>query len=453
MIIIIAFAVTGIFLPQSKTVSSEAESITISYIVPQNGDENRVANPAYSTFCDALSSWEEDHPDVRVAGTTFAPTQYSSQITCQAAIDELPDVFIYPQYDTKAWTDMGLLLDVTDAAEGYNKDDLKPLTRDGKVYGFPVYNVSTALICYDKDVWQDFGYSQFPSTWNELQRALKAYRSYSTSKTEDEDRYLIAMSGSLAPARNVLFTLCGRKINPDWFEGIQAEDESESFIDNNFIDTVDSAGNILTSDIFNDDLTMIDSYAARERFLSGEAPALLGSLEDAEYIIKTLAGTDRYDSLCFAVLPSNDGKSTSISAGFDYALGISSDVDPDKRELLVDLCRTLTGQAYADKAWSRLPIYGTTRPSDTSITSFDAVQTSLYHAVYDAEHTPVYSTCLDSSINDSFATIGKIIDGKRELQSAQEEGRKDRITVLTARDFVYSLQDVYEMNCLEQAGY
>lgn len=457
-----------IFYRYGNNTNNGTYNISISYISPLKQNNNIKFDPSYQTFNSVLAEWKSDHQGTEVEEITYLPSQYGSQITYWAAIGKLPDIFVFAQCNTKAWTDVNMLLDVSDSTVDYDHNDLMPLTRDGKVYGFPVYNISSAVICYDQDVWNSLGYSSFPSTWPELKEAKQKIIEHNNesdkSDTEvNDDNYLIVFGSGEdskgASTRDILFTLCGRNMDSDWFEGLIAGEKRSSFINSDFINMVNETGDILTSGIFNEDLNEIDDDTARERFISGDAPAFLGSIADAEYIMEKLKGTDRYNNLRFAPLPAVSGEPKTISAGFDYALGINADVDPEKADLLKDLCRTLTGQTYADIAWSEMPVYGTTKPSDISLSSFNEVQKSLYHAVYDCEHTPLYSSYLDSSVNDS-SSLSDVIDGKMQLQEYEEETSAKRTEstlnpphVTTARDYAYRLQDTYEANYFTMADY
>ena len=458
-----------IFICNIKYYRSESPALSIEYFTSLDQADDYTISPSNEAFENSLFKWKTNNSDTEINEVIFPLSQYGSQITYQAALNKLPDVFVFSQCNTKAWTDMNLLLDVSDAVEDYDQNDLKPLTREGKIYGFPVYNISASIICYDETVWKDLGYQTFSATWSELheaeQRLYGSSDALNDANSVDEDAYncLIAFGSgedsAEASARDILFTLCGRNMDSKWFAGLVAADKESSFIDSDFIDTVDETGDILTSGIFNEDLNEIDDDTARERFISGDAPAFLGSIADAEYIMEKLKGTDRYNNLRFAPLPAVSGEPKTISAGFDYALGINAGVDPEKADLLKDLCRTLTGQTYADIAWSEMPVYGTTKPSDISLSSFDEVQKSLYHAVYDCEHTPLYSSYLDSSVNDS-SSMSDVIDGKMQLQEYEEETSAKRTEstlnpphVTTARDYAYRLQDTYEANYFTMADY
>lgn len=450
---------------------SSADCISISYIYPTEQEDDMMANPSYQAFDHVLSEWGKNHPEINIEKYTYLPSQYNSQISCQAAIQKLPDIFVYQQCNTKAWTDMGLLLNVSDATFDYDESNLKPLTRDGEVYGFPAYNISASIICYDETELKKLGYKEFPITWSELFSAEKKFEEArninndSSLKNQSISNCLISFGSGKdsanASARDVLFTLWGRKMGTKWLDDMTTGDLKSSFINSDFIDTVDETGDLLCSGIFNKDFNVINNRTARERFISGETPAYLGSITDAEYIMKRLKGTNRYKSLRFSELPEDSGEtnSSSICAGFNYALGINNNANTRKIELLKDLCRTLTGQIYSDEAWNTMPIYGTTKPENNSLSAFDEVQKSLYHAVYDCTHTPMYSSYLDAAVNDSL-NMGYFVDGKMKLLEYQKEisemeiARKENPPhVTTARDYAYRLQDAYEANYLTRAGY
>ena len=158
--------------------------------------EESQGNGGSDGFRASIKSWLNGHPDITINERVLSNDDYKTQIATQAAADDLPDVFLLQGMNTKAWAEQGLILDLTDTIkespyyDSYNQAFFTPFTTDGKTYGFPVLTTGTcSVVMYDKQVWADAGYDEFPDNWEDIQ---KADEDFNAIGNEDAREYYIS---------------------------------------------------------------------------------------------------------------------------------------------------------------------------------------------------------------------------------------------------------------------
>ena len=140
--------------------------------------EEADGNGGSDAFRTTIANWEAAHPDITLNQNVIANAEYKTEIATLAAADDLPDVFLLQGMNTIAWADQGLVMDLTDTIKAspyydqYNQSYFTPFTVGDKIYGFPALTGGTCtVVIYDKQMWKDAGFDEFPSTWEDVEKA------------------------------------------------------------------------------------------------------------------------------------------------------------------------------------------------------------------------------------------------------------------------------------------
>src|SRR5690606_15077945 len=179
-----------------------------------------------------IDQWNKEHPNIQVKHKSVAdfskllPTIMAQQTSGQQAdilhIYSLwggqlakSNVLAQPPADVKS-----------DIEANYPSAAIKGATVDGKVLGYPT-EVQTYDLYYNKKLLKDAGFTNPPSTWDELYQVAKAVTKRKNGKIVVEGFGLkssTVTAGVVHPYLSLLYTAGGRLINED---GTKAELDSE----------------------------------------------------------------------------------------------------------------------------------------------------------------------------------------------------------------------------------
>ena len=142
------------------------------------------AGPDHLEDMDAMiEEFEKQHPDIKVEMEVIGFDDYFTKLQTQASSKTLPDVFEMNYENFNTYAGNGVLLDLTDLADGdedFSPDMLTGNTyeyfqNDGKLYGL-TEKVSDVVLYYNKDMFDAAGleYPQADWTWDDLLAASQA---------------------------------------------------------------------------------------------------------------------------------------------------------------------------------------------------------------------------------------------------------------------------------------
>lgn len=125
-----------------------------------------------------LRKYEESHPNVKFERTYFPFADLKTKLLQGLAGNELPDIVLIDNPDHQSFAEAGVFADITKEvkewgqADQYFEGPMKSTMLDGKHYGLP--NNSNALaLFYNKDMFEEAGISEPPTTWEELKETAK----------------------------------------------------------------------------------------------------------------------------------------------------------------------------------------------------------------------------------------------------------------------------------------
>lgn len=390
--------------------------------------EESEGNGGSDGFRTMIAEWKAANPGANLVENVLANAEYKTQIATLAAADDLPDVFLLQGMNTKEWAKQGLVMDMTDIiaaspyATDYNEAYFTPFRDGDKVYALPALTGGTCtVVVYDKALWKDAGFDSFPSTWEDVKAAKEYFDG------EGIDTIAFGNGGKWQANSCFLSALGDRFTGPDWFTSI-INKGGAAFTDQAFVDALTCTQELFQSGIFNEDFNSITNEDAREYYIAGDAAAFIGGNWDVSYIQATLADTDQYDNIGFAVLPqpanaSYDPKGQNIGLGYGVAINPKVAEDPDKLEAAIDLAYKLTGADFANYVAANYALGGLTKVANVDLSAFDQVTQDFYNWSY-VETTPceIYDSYVSSAVWDVCNTgLQEMLNGDKSPEDVAAE--------------------------------
>ena len=291
--------------------------------------------------------------------------------------------------------------------DSYAESYFTPFKDGEKIYGYPVLTGGTCtVVIYDKQMWKDAGYDEFPSTWEEVEKASEYF------KEQNIDTIAFGNGGKWQANSCFLSTLGNRYTGPDWFMSL-IDKSGAKFTDEAFVKALAETQHLFTeTDIFNDDFNAVTNEDAREYYISGDAAAFIGGNWDESYIWAALKDADeeKFNNIGFAVLPQPADATeapTSQNIGLGYAVAINPKLaeDPDKLAAAIDLAQEVTGPAFSTYVAENYALGGLTDAGEVDLSSFDQITQDFYNWSYvDTEKCEIYDSYINSAVWDVLNT-------------------------------------------------
>ena len=403
-------------------------------IMHYSTSEESEGNGGSDGFRTVLAAWNDTHPDINLNENVLANAEYKTQIATLAAADNLPDVFLLQGMNTKAWAEQGLVMDLTDTIKAspyydqYDQDYLTPFKDGDKIYGFPVLTGGTCtVVIYDKAMWKEAGYDQFPSTWEDVEKASEYF------KEQGIDTVAFGNGGKWQANSDFLSTLGDRYTGRDWFQSL-IDKSGAAFTDEAFVKALAETQHLFTeTDIFNEDYNSVTNEDAREYYISGDAAAFIGGNWDESYIAATLKDSDeeKFNNIGFAVLPqpadaTEDPDSQNIGLGYAVAITPKVADDPDKLAAAIDLAQEVTGPAFSTYVAENYALGGLTKTDDVDLSKFDQITQDFYNYSYvDTTKCEIYDSYINSAVWDVLNTdLQTMMNGEMTPEEVAENAQK-----------------------------
>ena len=403
-------------------------------IMHYSTSEESEGNGGSDGFRTVLAAWNDTHPDINLNENVLANAEYKTQIATLAAADNLPDVFLLQGMNTKAWAEQGLVMDLTDTIKAspyydqYDQDYFTPFKDGDKIYGFPVLTGGTCtVVIYDKAMWKEAGYDQFPSTWEDVEKASEYF------KEQGIDTVAFGNGGKWQANSDFLSTLGDRYTGRDWFQSL-IDKSGAAFTDEAFVKALAETQHLFTeTDIFNEDYNSVTNEDAREYYISGDAAAFIGGNWDESYIAATLKDSDeeKFNNIGFAVLPqpadaTEDPDAQNIGLGYAVASNPKDADDPDKLAAAIDLAQEVTGPAFSTYVAENYALGGLTKTDDVDLSKFDQITQDFYNYSYvDTTKCEIYDSYINSAVWDVLNTdLQTMMNGEMTPEEVAENAQK-----------------------------
>lgn len=375
--------------------------ITYMHFSTSEEAEGNGGSDAHRTM---ISEWEAAHPDITLTQEVLANGDYKTQIATYAAADDLPDVFLLQGMNTISWVDQGLVYDMTDVinnspyADSYNMDYLVPFTVDNKYYGLPILTGGTCtVIVYDAALWKEAGFDEFPTTWEEVEKAQEYFDTIGIKALGFGNQGQWNLNSCFVSCLGYQYT------GTQWFSDILAGTGNASFEDPEFVAALTETQYLFNeAGIFNEDFNAITNEDAREYYIAGDVAAYICGNWDCDYI-RVNVDEEKLANTKFAVLPkaadaTKYEKFQNIGLGYGFAINAKVAEDPDKLAACIDLGYKLTGPEFAAYVGENYALGGFCA-GEFDLSAFSQFQQDFYNFQYvDNKGCEIYDSYVDGSV-------------------------------------------------------
>lgn len=365
--------------------------------------EDRPENTVYK---DIIAKFNEEHKDIQIKSESIPHDQYETKLRTQAAGKQLPDMMrVWPGARTAPLAEGGSLLQLDPFIDHW--DDIIPdaILQDyainGNYYAIPSNVSETSLIFYHKDLLEEAGYNEFPSTYEELKELIVTFN--------DKEITPIALGNkSIWPLQSVYISTIGdRYTGSDFLEN--ALNGEESFENEQFIAALSVIDELSKLNAFNEDMNTIDEAQSRSEFIKGSTAMHFAGSWALGPIIEGAEDIDNIGVASFPTFEGGDGDPARISGVAGGGIAVNSDLSEEEQEAAI----TFLKYYYSNDLFSELVKANIIVPADVDLD--DSIPQVFRDAnsyaqgglssVYDATLTPELTDIINNGLQS--ITLGE----------------------------------------------
>ncbi|WP_139891077.1 extracellular solute-binding protein [Bacillus sp. D386] len=380
--------------------------------------EDRPENTLYK---DIISKFNKEHDDIQVKVEAIPHDQYETKLRTQAAGNQLPDMMrVWPGARTEPLAEGGAILPLNPIIENWDgvipDAILQDYALDDNYYAIPSNISITGLIYYHKDILQDVGFDEFPKTYAEFKKLVKALNDKGTTPISLGNK-------AIWPLQSVyISTIADRFTGSDFLENTLNGDGS--FEDPQFINALSVIDELTKLKAFNEDMNTLDEAQSRNEFIKGTAALHFAGSWALGPILDSVENIDNIGVAPFPTFEGGKGDPAKIAGAAGGGIAVNSKLSKEEQEAAFTFLKYYYGdELYQGLIKANIIVPATVEMDDSIPQIFQDANSFAQGGlvpVYDATLTPELTDIINNGLQS--ITLGD----KTPEQLAEEMQKENK---------------------------
>ncbi|MEK3734185.1 extracellular solute-binding protein [Paenibacillus sp. FSL M8-0334] len=303
---------------------ADGDQITINMMHPWTSPN--VDNEVYKARID---EFEKQHPNIVIKQDGVPAAQYKTKLRTLAAGNNLPDInVVWPGADLDPLVAGDLLQPINELMDNWSsilpEGALEGFNVDGQQYAIPTKQNFVDIIYYNKEMFAQVGYDEFPDTYDKFIDAV--------TKLKEAGITPISLGNKEQwPLQSSYISIIGDRFTGSDFLTNVLEKKAK-FTDPEFVKALAVIEELTQLGAFNTDANNMDSVQAQDYFIQGKAAMHISSATvDGRVRINNEEG-DKFGIALFPSVEGGKGDPTKSAGVVQYGIAMKSGLDEKKRE-------------------------------------------------------------------------------------------------------------------------
>lgn len=303
---------------------SKSETITLNMMHPWTSPN--VDNEVYKA---RIAEFEEQHPNIVIKQDGVPAAQYKTKLRTLAAANNLADInVVWPGADLDPLVAGDLLQPINDMMDNWTsimpESALAGFNVDGKQYAIPTKQSFVDIIYYNKEMFAQVGYDQFPDTYDKFIDAVK--------KLKETGITPISLGNKEQwPLQSSYISIIGDRYTGSDFLPSVLEKQAK-FTAPEFVKALSVIDELTKLGAFNTDANNMDSVQGQDYFIQGKAAMhISSSTVDGRIRINNEEG-DKFGIALFPSVEGGKGDPVKSAGVVQYGIAIKSGLDEKKQK-------------------------------------------------------------------------------------------------------------------------
>lgn len=304
--------------------SGEEETITLNMMHPWTSPN--VDNEVYKA---RIAEFEKQHPNIVIKQDGVPSAQYKTKLRTLAAANNLSDInVVWPGADLAPLVAGSLVEPINHLMENWTsilpEAALSGFNVDGQQYAIPTKQNFVDIIYYNKEMFAQVGYDQFPETYDQFIDAVTKLKAAGITPISLGNKEQWPLQSSYISIIGDRFT--GSDFLPAVLEG------KAKFTDPEFVKALGVIEELSKLDAFNTDANNMDSVQGQDYFIQGKAAMHISSATvDGRVRINNEEG-DKFGIALFPSVEGGRGEPKKSAGVLQYGIAIKSGLDEKKKQ-------------------------------------------------------------------------------------------------------------------------
>ncbi|MBU5672289.1 extracellular solute-binding protein [Paenibacillus brevis] len=304
--------------------SGEEETITLNMMHPWTSPN--VDNDVYKA---RIAEFEKQHPNIVIKQDGVPSAQYKTKLRTLAAANNLSDInVVWPGADLAPLVAGSLVEPINHMMENWTsilpETALSGFNVDGQQYAIPTKQNFVDIIYYNKEMFAQVGYDQFPETYDQFIDAVTKLKAAGITPISLGNKEQWPLQSSYISIIGDRFT--GSDFLPAVLEG------KAKFTDPEFVKALGVIDELSKLDAFNTDANNMDSVQGQDYFIQGKAAMHISSATvDGRVRINNEEG-DKFGIALFPSVEGGKGDPKKSAGVLQYGIAIKSGLDEKKKQ-------------------------------------------------------------------------------------------------------------------------
>ncbi|MUG65676.1 MULTISPECIES: extracellular solute-binding protein [Paenibacillus] len=303
---------------------ADGDQITINMMHPWTSPN--VDNEVYKA---RIAEFEKQHPNIVIKQDGVPAAQYKTKLRTLAAGNNLPDInVVWPGADLDPLVAGDLLQPINELMDNWSsilpEGALEGFNVDGQQYAIPTKQNFVDIIYYNKEMFAQVGYDEFPDTYDKFIDAV--------TKLKEAGITPISLGNKEQwPLQSSYISIIGDRFTGSDFLTNVLEKKAK-FTDPEFVKALAVIEELTQLGAFNTDANNMDSVQAQDYFIQGKAAMHISSATvDGRVRINNEEG-DKFGIALFPSVEGGKGDPAKSAGVVQYGIAMKSGLDEKKRE-------------------------------------------------------------------------------------------------------------------------
>lgn len=338
----------GMVFAGGKKDDSEGKTVLTIYDMYVDGF-TAIEGVAYREL---IEQFQIDNPDIIIEAEHIAHDAYMTKIQTAGAGDDLPNIFpaLPPLHSAFAKSgsirEIGSLID----ADPEWKDSFMPgmfgehTDAEGSIWAMPYTSFLSHVVYYNTEIFEKCGITSFPTTMEEFKKIIPIIRAKGYIPVAMGNKGKAPLASTVQPA------IVYGTIDPEWYASLKAG-TGASFTDPEYIEAINTLGDLIELGIFNDDFNSVEGQALAQYYGQGNAAMTIGGSWGISSMI-TDTPREIVDATEFARLPApaaNADHNKFVPGGTGWAWCISANTTGKELDAAVRFLKAMTSTELQTK--------------------------------------------------------------------------------------------------------
>jgi raffinose/stachyose/melibiose transport system substrate-binding protein len=283
-----------------------------------------------------IEEFKKQFPNIIIKQDDVASDQYKTKLFTLAAGNSIADIVVtWPGADLNPLVAGNLLMPLNDYMDNWSalipEDKLVGYNVAGNQYAIPTKQNFVDIIYYNKEMFANVGYKEFPTTYEAWIDAIKKLKATGVSPISLGNKEKWPLQSSY------MSTIVQRFAGNDFLQNVV--DGKAKFTDERFVKAVAVIDELTKIGAFNADANNMDSVQAQDYFIQGKAAMHITSATVNGRVRINNEEGGKFGIALFPSMPGGEGDPL-VSAGVSqYGIAIKSELTEEKKAAALEFIK------------------------------------------------------------------------------------------------------------------